>query len=77
MSRHSSLKTKDSDLQQRNVLKRFERVAQYFKKSGPGDLNIFKLPKFKRKRVKGLKKEVKKEESEAEQKESKPEEKKS
>lgn len=77
MSRHSSLKTKDSDLQQRNVLKRFERVAQHFKKSADESLNIFKLPKFKRKRLKGLKKEVKKEEPEAEQKKAEPEEKKS
>jgi len=63
MARHPSLKIKDSDLQHRNVLKRFERIAMFLKKSGEENLSVFKLPKFKRKRLKGLKKEVKKEEA--------------
>ncbi len=65
MARHPSLKTKESDLQHRNVLKRFERVAMIFKKSLDENLSAFKLPKYKRKRLKGLKKEVKKEEAQA------------
>ncbi len=61
MSRHPSLKIKDSDLQHRNVLKRFERIAIFLKKSGEDGLEVFKLPKYKRKRLKALKKEPKKE----------------
>jgi hypothetical protein len=53
---------KGADLQQRNVLKKYERVALALKKSEGENLDVFKLPKFKRKRLKGLKKEVKKEE---------------
>ena len=63
MARHPSLKINDSDLQHRNVLKRFERITMFLKKSGEENLTVFKLPKFKRKRLKVLKKEVKKEES--------------
>ena len=62
MSKHPSLKLKDSELQQRNVLKRFERIMLILKKSKDQHLNVFNLPKYKRKRMKGLKKEVKKEE---------------
>ena len=62
MARHPSLKIKDSALQHRNVLKRFERITMFLKKSGEENLTVFKLPKFKRKRLKGLKKEAKKEE---------------
>ena len=64
MSRHPSLKVKDSDLQHRNVLKRFERIAMFLTKSGEEGLEVFKLPKYKRKRLKALKKEPKKEEAE-------------
>ncbi|MDP8216485.1 MAG: hypothetical protein P9L98_04120 [Candidatus Kaelpia imicola] len=64
MSRHPSLKIKDSDLQHRNVLKRFERIAMFLKKSGEEGIEVFKLPKYKRKRLKALKKEPKKEELE-------------
>ena len=64
MSRHPSLKIKDSDLQHRNVLKRFERIALFLKKSGEDGLEIFKLPKYKRKRLKALKKEPKKDAAE-------------
>ncbi|MDP8234487.1 MAG: hypothetical protein P9M06_06800 [Candidatus Saelkia tenebricola] len=66
MARHPSLKIKDTDLQHRNVLKRFERITMFLKKSGEESLTVFKLPKFKRKRVKGLEKEVKKEEASVE-----------
>ena len=65
MARHPSLKINDSDLQHRNVLKRFERITMFLKKSGEENLSVFKLPKFKRKRLKGVKKEVKKEETAA------------
>ena len=65
MARHPSLKIKDSDLQHRNVLKRFERITMFLKKSGEDNLSVFKLPKFKRKRLKGVKKEAKKEEAAA------------
>jgi len=65
MSRHPSLKIKDSGLQHRNVLKRFERIAMFLKKSGQESMDVFKLPKYKRKRLKGAKKEPKKEELQA------------
>jgi len=64
MSRHPSLKIKDSDLQHRNVLKRFERIALFLKKSGEDGLEVFKLPKYKRKKLKALKKEPKKDAAE-------------
>lgn len=62
MAKHSSLKLKRSELKQRNVLKRYERLALALKKSKQEELDVFKLPKLKRKRLKGVKKEVKKEE---------------
>ncbi len=64
MARHPSLKMKSTDLQKRNVLKRFERVLQAMKESTDEKVDIFRLPKFKRVRLKGVKKEVKKEETE-------------
>ena len=59
MSKHPSLKIK-TQAQQRNVLKRFERIALMMKKSGE-EVDVFKLPKYKRKRLKTAKHVVKKE----------------
>lgn len=59
MGKHPSLKIK-TQAQQRNVLKRFERVALVIKKGGE-DVSVFKLPKYKRKRLKAAKQVVKKE----------------
>ncbi|HDL09830.1 MAG TPA: hypothetical protein ENG39_01065 [Candidatus Omnitrophica bacterium] len=62
MSRHPSLKIK-TQAQQRNVLKRFERVAMVIN-SGEDEVNVFKLPKYKRKRLKAAKHVAKEEREE-------------
>lgn len=56
MSRHPSLKGGGIESGQRNVLKRYERVAMLLKKGG--EVHPFNLPKYKRKRLKGIRKEA-------------------
>jgi small basic protein (TIGR04137 family) len=56
MSRHPSLKGGGIESGQRNVLKRYERVAMLLKKGE--EVHPFNLPKYKRKRLKGIKKET-------------------
>ncbi len=64
MSKHPSLKIK-AQAQQRNVLKRFERVAMVID-SGEEKVDVFRLPKYKRKRLKAAKHEAKEEKEEQE-----------
>lgn len=68
MSKHPSLKVK-TQAQQRNVLKRFERVGMVIK-AGEEEVNVFRLPKYKRKRLKAAKQVVKEEEKEKQETET-------
>lgn len=68
MSQHPSLRSSGKLTQQRNVLKRYERVLRILKEKGEEGLSVFALPKYKRPRLKAGRREVVTEEGKAEEK---------